>query len=56
MLASYSLSQGANGFEATHPGATPAQVRAALIDAGSPGPITGDPDLFPEPVLNVAGF
>lgn len=43
-------------YISTHPGATPAQVRTALIAAGSPGPIAGDPDAFPEPVLNVAGF
>ncbi len=40
----------------THPLASPAQVRAALIAAAEPGPITGDPDTFHEGVVNVAGF
>jgi subtilisin len=43
-------------YVSTHPGVTPAKVRKALIAAGEPGPITGDPDTFPEPVLNVSGL
>jgi subtilisin len=39
-----------------HPGATPAQVRAALLAAAEPGPIPGDPDTFPEGVVNVSTF
>ena len=43
-------------YIATHPGATPAQVRAALIAAAEPGPIPGDPDAFPEGIVNVSTF
>lgn len=43
-------------YRATHPTATPAQVKAALLAAAEPGPIAGDPDAFPEPVLNVSSF
>jgi subtilisin len=43
-------------YLSTHPGATPDQVRAALLAAAEPGPIRGDPDPYPEPVLNVSGF
>jgi subtilisin family serine protease len=43
-------------YISTHPGATPAQVRAALLAAAEPGPIPGDPDAYPEGVVNVSGF
>ena len=43
-------------YISTHPDATPAQVQAALVAAGEPGPIPGDPDGYPEPVLNVRGL
>jgi subtilisin len=43
-------------YISTHPAATPAHVQAALIAAAEPGPITGDPDAFPEGIVNVAGF
>jgi subtilisin family serine protease len=43
-------------YIATHPGATPAQVRDALIAAQEPGPIPGDPDTFKEGVVNAGGF
>ena len=43
-------------YISTHPDATPAQVQAALVAAGEPGPIPGDPDSYPEPVLNVRGL
>lgn len=41
-------------YISTHPGATPAQVRASLIAAEEPGPITGDPDAYPEGIVNVS--
>jgi subtilisin family serine protease len=41
-------------YLATHPGATPAQVRAALLATAEPGPIPGDPDTFPEGIVNVS--
>lgn len=41
---------------AKHPTWTPARVRQAILAAATPGPIPEDPDTFPEPVLNVAGF
>jgi subtilisin family serine protease len=43
-------------YISNHPGATPAQVRAALIAAAEPGPIPGDPDAFPEGIVNVSTF
>jgi subtilisin len=43
-------------YISTHPDATPAEVRQALIDRAEPGPIPGDPDNYPEGVLNVRGL
>ena len=43
-------------YKANHPEATPAEVKAALLAAAEPGPIEGDPDAFPEPILNVSTF
>ena len=43
-------------YISTHPGATPAQVQAALIAAAEPGPITGDPDAYAEGIVNVSGL
>jgi subtilisin family serine protease len=43
-------------YLATHPDATPAQVKAALLARAEPGPIPGDPDAYPEGVLNVRGL
>lgn len=43
-------------YIATHPGATPAQVKDALIAAQEPGPIPGDPDTYKEGVVNAGGF
>jgi subtilisin len=43
-------------YISTHPGATPAQVRTALIAAAEPGPIPGDPDTYPEGIVNVSTF
>ena len=40
-------------FLSTHPGATPAQVRTALRDAGTTDWV-GDPDATQEPLLNVS--
>lgn len=40
-------------YIATHPGATPAQVKAGLQTAQEPGPIPGDPDPFKEGILHV---
>ncbi|WP_353354048.1 S8 family serine peptidase [Intrasporangium sp. DVR] len=42
-------------YLSTHPGATPAAVRAALAAAGTSG-WTGDPDGIHEPLLDVAGL
>ena len=39
-----------------HPDWTPAQIRQHIIDTAEPGPVPGDPDRFPEGVLNVRGF
>ena len=41
---------------AKHPTWSPAKVRQAILAAATPGPIREDPDTFPEPVLDVAGF
>ena len=43
-------------YLSTHPSATPAQVRGALAARAEPGPIPGDPDAYPEGVLNVRGL
>lgn len=43
-------------YIATHPSATPAEVRDALIAAQEPGPIPGDPDTFKEGIVNVGDF
>jgi subtilisin family serine protease len=37
-----------------HPHTSPADVRAALLAHAEPGPVAGDPDTYPEGVLNVA--
>ena len=39
-----------------NPNMTPAQVRDRIIANAEPGPVPGDPDLFPEGVLNVSTF
>jgi len=43
-------------YIATHPKASPAKVRDALVTRAEPGPIPGDPDTYPEGVLNVRGL
>jgi subtilisin family serine protease len=43
-------------YIATHSGATPAQVKDALIAAQESGPIPGDPDKTKEGVVNVKNF
>jgi subtilisin len=43
-------------YRATHPGATPAQVRSAILAAAEPGPLADDPDAFAEGLLDVSGF
>lgn len=44
-------------YLASHPAATPAQVRAALIAAANQDWVTStDPDSRPDPLLDVAGF
>jgi subtilisin len=40
-------------YVAAHPGSTPAQVKAGLQAAATPGPIPGDPDAFAEGILHV---
>lgn len=41
---------------ANHPGATPQEVKTALIDAREAGPVPGDPDGINEGIVNVSGF
>ena len=36
--------------------ATPADVMAALLAAAEPGLITGDPDTYPEGIVNLSSF
>jgi subtilisin family serine protease len=43
-------------YKSAHPNATADEVEAAILQAGTPGPVSGDVDGFPEPLLNVAGF
>lgn len=41
---------------AVHPDWAPEQVRGWLLTTASPGPMPGDYDGYPEPMLNVAGY
>jgi subtilisin family serine protease len=41
-------------YLAGNPTATPAQVKSRLLAEATPGPITGDPDAFAEPVVDVS--
>jgi subtilisin family serine protease len=43
-------------YLARHTDAQPPAVQRALIQAAEPGPLPGDPDQYPEGVVNVAGF
>lgn len=43
-------------YLATHPAASTAEVRGALIGLAEPGPIAGDPDAFAEGILDVASL
>ena len=43
-------------YIANHPGAAPADVRAALISLAEPGPIPVDPDAYPEGIVNVSSL
>jgi subtilisin len=43
-------------YAAAHPGASPADIKDAILDNREAGPIPGDPDGIDEGVLNVAGF
>jgi subtilisin len=43
-------------YISTHRDASPAQVQAALVAAGEPGPIPGDTDGDAEPVLDIRGL
>jgi subtilisin len=54
-MASPHVAGGAALYVAGHPGATPAEVKAALQAAGT-FDWTGDPDATQEPLLNVGGF
>ena len=41
-------------IKAKNPSLSPALIRARLLARAEPGPITGDPDRFPEGILNIA--
>ena len=43
-------------YISTHPKAKPAEVREALVARAELGPIHGDPDTYPEGVLNIRGL
>ena len=43
-------------YMSTHPHARPAKVREVLVARAEPGPIPGDPDTYPEGVLNIRGL
>jgi subtilisin family serine protease len=40
-------------IKAGNPAATPADVKARLLELADPGPIPSDPDPFPEPILDM---
>ena len=43
-------------LKAHHPDWTPVQIRQHIIATTEPGPVPGDPDNFPEGILNVKGY
>ena len=57
-MASPHVARAAALYLASNPGATPAQVKAALLDAAwpqdSPKGFTRDRDSYPEPLLNAS--
>ena len=55
-MAAPHVAGGAALYLAGNTGASPAQVKSALLSAADAGPVPGDPDRFAEPVLNVSGF
>lgn len=56
-MASPHVTGGAALCKATHPSATPAQVKSALVNAGTFGwDNSDDPDGIKEPLLNVKNF
>ncbi|HEV2088910.1 MAG TPA: S8 family serine peptidase [Cryptosporangiaceae bacterium] len=55
-MASPHVAGGGALYLATHPGASPATVKAALQAAGTTGTWTGDPDGVPEKLLNLSTF
>lgn len=55
-FASPLVAGGAALLKARKPNMTPAQVRAKIVANAEPGPIPGDPDTYPEGVLDVSTF
>ena len=56
-MASPHVAGGAALYPATHPAATPAQVKAALVSTGSTGwNDVDDPDNTKEPLLDVSTY
>jgi subtilisin family serine protease len=55
-MAAPHVSGAAAYYAATHPGALPADIRAALIASQEPGPIPGDPDASKEGVVRIGAL
>jgi len=43
-------------YIADHSGVTPALVQTVLISSGESGPLAGDPDAFPEPIVHASNL